>query len=81
MYRDACYDQLSKSFDSATLCAKIEDQSLKDSCYMSTIMKNKDYTLCSEIQDSSLKSSCDSLKETFPSDGNLTVENIADIPL
>ena len=78
MYRDACYDQLSKSFDSSALCAKIEDQSLRDSCYMSIVMKKKDYTLCNDIIDASLKGSCESLKDNLPS-GNLTFEDLADI--
>lgn len=75
VYKDACYDQISKTFDSSAICAKIQDESLRDSCYLNIVLKNKDYSLCENIVDSSLHDSCVSMSQT-PKPENTTVEDI-----
>ncbi|MFO8016348.1 MAG: hypothetical protein R6U32_04535 [Candidatus Woesearchaeota archaeon] len=78
MYRDACYDQLSKTFESVAICEKIHDQALQDSCYLRVVLKKRDYSLCENIVDSSLKSSCESLQNTAPPE-NATTDDLADL--
>lgn len=80
MYKDACYDQLSKTFESSAICTKISDESLRDSCYLRIVLKSKDYSLCGSIMDSNLYSSCLSLQNTAPAD-NLTMDSFSGISI
>lgn len=77
MYMDACYAQLSKTFDSSAICAKITDESLRDECYLRIVLKNKDSSLCENIIDSSLYNSCTSISSTTPTE-NVTMGDFAD---
>lgn len=77
MYRDACYDQLSKTFESSAICAKMEDETVRDQCYLRIVLKNKDYTLCSSIADQSLKESCITMQSTAPAK-NTTMDSFSD---
>ncbi|PIN85972.1 hypothetical protein COV19_07180 [Candidatus Woesearchaeota archaeon CG10_big_fil_rev_8_21_14_0_10_44_13] len=78
MYKDACYDQLSKSFDNSAICAKIEDEEIRDQCYLRVVLKNKDYSLCENIVDSNLYNSCLSMQKTPPAE-NMTLDDLGEM--
>ena len=58
IYKDACFDQLSKATRDSSLCDKIIDSVQKDNCYKRTAIYTRNPELCQKVSDPSIRSEC-----------------------
>ncbi|MBD3313193.1 hypothetical protein GF345_02005 [Candidatus Woesearchaeota archaeon] len=58
IYKDACFDQLSKATRDHSLCLKISDLQQRDQCFKRTAIYTQNENICEEISDPALKSEC-----------------------
>ena len=63
--RNACIDQLAKSFDDPTLCAEVQDIGARDTCYLTLALRDKNYALCTSISDQRVQRECSDLQSKF----------------
>ncbi|MBU0536350.1 MAG: hypothetical protein KKE20_05255 [Nanoarchaeota archaeon] len=58
IYRDACFDQLSKATRDHSLCLKITDVNQRDNCYKRTAIYTRNSDICENIADPTTRSEC-----------------------
>ncbi|MCX6707102.1 MAG: hypothetical protein NT001_03095 [Candidatus Woesearchaeota archaeon] len=58
IYKDTCFDQLSKATRDYTLCSKITDSVQRDNCYKRTAIYTQNREVCSQIADPQIRGEC-----------------------
>jgi SOS response regulatory protein OraA/RecX len=58
IYKDACFDQLSKATRDQSLCSRITDSVQKDNCYKRTAIYTRNKEVCNEIADPQIRGEC-----------------------
>lgn len=58
IYKDACFDQLSKATRDYSLCSKITDSVQKDSCFKRTAIYTSNKEVCNQIADPQVRGEC-----------------------
>lgn len=57
-YRDTCYVNVARDTVDASLCEKVERETLRAGCYRDVSAKNGDKSLCEKVTVSYIKDSC-----------------------
>ena len=62
IYRDSCFDQVSKAAGDPEFCSNIISTERKDDCYMRFVIKDDNFALCEKLEDAVTHDLCVSLE-------------------